>query len=148
MREQGQKLEIASRLASVVDVSGKKLSHITILRDIIKLENQIPLFLIKKMLEHQNTEQYAKETLQIMLMGLYRELSPFHYRHKSPKVDIDDCDHILNFLYHMTVPNFKELGIVDDVPETSGGTRNFDPGTNYNNQFLSFYSTIILQNVT
>lgn len=118
VREQGQTLELASRLSSVVDVSGKKLSHLTILRDVIKLENQIPLFLVKTMLEHQNTEKAAKETLQIMLMGLYRELSPFQYRHQSPNVDIDDCDHILDFLYHMTIPNPKELGIVDDSTET------------------------------
>nr|GEW95764.1 putative UPF0481 protein At3g02645 [Tanacetum cinerariifolium] len=126
MREQGQKLELASRLSSVVDVSGKKLSHMTILRDVIKLENQIPLFLVKTMLEHQNTEKAAKETLQIMLMGLYRELSPFQYRHQSPNVDIDDCDHILDFLYHMTKPNNKELRIVDDSTETGGETTDFD----------------------
>ncbi|PWA86635.1 hypothetical protein CTI12_AA134980 [Artemisia annua] len=124
MREQGQKLELASRLSSVVDVSGKKLSHMTILRDVIKLENQIPLFLVQTMLKHQHTEKPAKETLQIMLMGLYRELSPFQYRRQSPNVDINNCDHILDFLYHMTIPTPEELGIVDEENESGGGTRN------------------------
>ena len=82
------------------------------------------------MLEHQNTEKAAKETLQIMLMGLYRELSPFQYRHQSPNVDIDDCDHILDFLYHMTIPNPKELGIVDDF-KTGGETMNFERSMHY-----------------
>ncbi|KAJ9559707.1 hypothetical protein OSB04_004867 [Centaurea solstitialis] len=114
MREQGggRSIDIGSRLSSVVDVSGKKLSHMAILRDVLKLENQIPLFLIKTMLEYDPTsDKPAAETLQIMLMGLYHELSPFQYHHQSPCVDINDCDHLLDFLYHMTVPNNKELGI-------------------------------------
>lgn len=52
----------------------------------------------------------ADETLKLMLMGVYQELTPFHEQ-QLPDVDIDDCDHLLDFLYHMTVPNDKELGI-------------------------------------
>ncbi|KAI3684333.1 hypothetical protein L6452_33556 [Arctium lappa] len=122
MREEGggRSMDIGSRLSSVLDVSGKKLSHMAILRDVVKLENQIPLFLIKTMMEHDRiSDKPATDTLRIMLMGLYHELSPFQYQQQSPCVDINDCDHLLDFLYHMTVPNAKELGISMDVHETT-----------------------------
>ncbi|KAI3667162.1 hypothetical protein L6452_42211 [Arctium lappa] len=113
-------MDIGSRLSSVLDVSRKKLSHMAILRDVVRLENQIPLFLIKTMMEHDRiSDEPATDTLRIMLMGLYHELSPFQYQHQSPCVDINDCDHLLDFLYHMTVPNAKELGISTDVHETT-----------------------------
>ncbi|KAI3770476.1 hypothetical protein L6452_01610 [Arctium lappa] len=125
MREEGggRSMDIGSRLSRVLDVSRKKLSHMAILWDVVKLENQIPLFLIKTMMEHDHHDQISSEpatdTLRIMLMGLYHELSPFQYQYQSPCVDINDCDHLLDFLYHMTVPNAKELGISTDVHETT-----------------------------
>ncbi|KAI3684334.1 hypothetical protein L6452_33557 [Arctium lappa] len=102
MREEGggRSMNIGSRLSSVVDVSGKKLSHMAILRDVVKLENQIPLFLIKTMMEYNRTsDKPATEALQIMLMGLYHELSPFQCQLQSP--------------------NNKELGISTNVRETT-----------------------------
>nr|GEZ78704.1 putative UPF0481 protein At3g02645 [Tanacetum cinerariifolium] len=95
----------------------KKLSHVTILRDLVMMENQIPLFLIKTMLEHQckrNTElnKSAEEIPKTMLMGLYHELSPFQ-EIALPDVDINDCEYLLDFLYHLIVPNNKELGIIE-----------------------------------
>ncbi|XP_071731849.1 putative UPF0481 protein At3g02645 [Rutidosis leptorrhynchoides] len=113
--QEGQKLnKVTSSISHLVDVSGKKLSHMAILRDLVMVENQIPLFLIKTMLEHQiedeNENKSAAETLKSMLMGLYRELSPFQGQ-ELPDVDIEDCDHLLDFFYHMTVPNMKELHI-------------------------------------
>lgn len=104
-------------MSHIVDVSGKKLSHMVILRDLVMVENQIPLFLIKTMMEHQLREidgKSAREKLKSMLMGLYHELSPFHEQELAD-VDIDDCDHLLDFLYHMTVPNNKELHIYDAI---------------------------------
>ncbi|KAK9066306.1 hypothetical protein SSX86_013627 [Deinandra increscens subsp. villosa] len=112
MREEGRTRdqEVTSDMSHLVDVKGKKLSHMTILRDLVMMENQIPLFLVKTMLEHQYKEienKSAGETLKSMLIGLYRELSPFQ-EPELADVSIDQCDHILDFLYHMTVPNYKE----------------------------------------
>ncbi|KAI3759612.1 hypothetical protein L6452_07546 [Arctium lappa] len=117
MREQGRiSKKVASGMSHLVDSSGKKLSHMAILRDLVMVENQIPLFLIKTMLEAQCKqtahELTAEQTLKSMLMGLYHELSPFQEQ-ELPDVDINDCDHLLDFLYHMIVPNNKELGIVE-----------------------------------
>ncbi|KAI7744672.1 hypothetical protein M8C21_033074, partial [Ambrosia artemisiifolia] len=118
MKEEGRILDkVTSSMSHVVDVTGKKLSHMAILRDVVMVENQIPLFLIRTMMEHQYRKltsgqvKSADETLKMMLMGLYHELTPFHEQ-QLPDVDIDDCDHLLDFLYHMTVPNNKELGIM------------------------------------
>ncbi|KAD1345615.1 hypothetical protein E3N88_42985 [Mikania micrantha] len=118
MKQEGRMLKrVASSMAHVVDVNGKKLSHMAILRDLVMVENQIPLFLIKTMLEHQRKETDSKsagEMLKTMLMGLYHELTPFHEKDLAD-VDVDDCDHLLDFLYHMTVPNNKELGVCEVI---------------------------------
>ncbi|GKE39173.1 putative UPF0481 protein, partial [Tanacetum coccineum] len=115
-----------SGMSHVVDVKGKKLSHMVILRDLVMLENQIPMFLITKMLEYQNKnadlqDNYADETLKKMLMGLYHELSPFKEKVLAD-VEIDSCDHLLDFLYHLTVPKREELGIMEteiDIGQTA-----------------------------
>nr|GEU94934.1 putative UPF0481 protein At3g02645 [Tanacetum cinerariifolium] len=127
LKEEGRTLKkVTSTIAHIVDVTGKKLSHMAVLRDVVMLENQIPMFLIHTMLKHQikNTKhedksadetlknKSADETLKSMLMGLYIELTPFQEK-VLPDVDINDCDHLLDFLYHMTVPNNKELGIME-----------------------------------
>ncbi|KAL4584592.1 hypothetical protein LXL04_009196 [Taraxacum kok-saghyz] len=120
MKEEGRVLKkITSSMSHLVDASGKKLSHMAILRDLVMVENQIPLFLIKSMMEHQsknaNHDDKSKSpesTLKSMLMGLYHELTPFQEK-ELPDVDVNDCDHLLDFLYHMTVPNNKELGIME-----------------------------------
>ncbi|GJT79291.1 putative UPF0481 protein [Tanacetum coccineum] len=77
MKEEGQNLKnnVIIGMSHLVDIIGKKLSHVTILHDLVMMENQIPLFLIQTMLEHQckkNTElnQSAEEILKTMLMGL------------------------------------------------------------------------------
>nr|GEX81927.1 hypothetical protein [Tanacetum cinerariifolium] len=61
--------KLNSSMSYAVGVKGKKLSKMTILRDVVMVENQY--------------------------------------------VDINNCDHLLDFLYHMTVPNNKELRIMD-----------------------------------
>ncbi|KAF5758117.1 hypothetical protein HanXRQr2_Chr16g0725641 [Helianthus annuus] len=118
MKQEGRSLtRVASEMSHLVDAAGKKLSHVAILRDLVMVENQIPLFLIKTMMEHQHRETHNKspgEKLMSMLMGLYHELSPFHEQELA-NVHIDDCDHILDFLYHMTVPNNKELHTYDAI---------------------------------
>ncbi|KAI3671507.1 hypothetical protein L1987_87245 [Smallanthus sonchifolius] len=85
VKEECQHLnKITSGMSHLVDVTGKKLSHVTILRDVVMVENQIPLFLLRTMMEHQfkkltNGEvKSADETLKTMLLGLYHELTPFH----------------------------------------------------------------------
>ncbi|KAK9054645.1 hypothetical protein SSX86_025724 [Deinandra increscens subsp. villosa] len=116
MKQEGRTMtRVTSGMSHLVDATGKKLSHVAILRDLVMVENQIPLFLIMTMLEHQLKEgenSSAGEKLKSMLMGLYHELSPFQEQDLA-EVDIDDCDHLLDFLYHMTVPSNKEHHIYE-----------------------------------
>ncbi|KAK2631652.1 hypothetical protein EUGRSUZ_L02628 [Eucalyptus grandis] len=44
---------VSSRMSHLVDIAGRKSAHNAILRDIVMLENQIPLFILRKMLEFQ-----------------------------------------------------------------------------------------------
>lgn len=111
-------------MSHVIDVTRKKLFHMAILRDLVMVENQIPLFLIKTMLEHQLQETdnaSVGETLKTMLMGLYHEFSPFHDQDLAD-VNIDECDHLLDFLYQMTVPNNTKLCIYDTIEIAPEGT--------------------------
>ncbi|KAL7099639.1 hypothetical protein ACP275_09G097600 [Erythranthe tilingii] len=98
-----------SRLARLVDLSGNKTAHGAILRDIVMMENQIPLFVMRMLLEFQfSSLDSADETLLAMLNGVGRELSPFKTAGEGPqKVAVNEYAHLLDFLYHFIVP-FKE----------------------------------------
>ncbi|KAK2982834.1 hypothetical protein RJ640_021324 [Escallonia rubra] len=103
---------VTSRMSHLVDVAGKKSIHHAILRDMVMLENQIPLFLLRKMLEFRLLSiELADETLLSMLVGLCSELSPFKMIEdfNPPIVQVTDRAHLLDFLYHMIVPISQEL---------------------------------------
>ncbi|KAK3005641.1 hypothetical protein RJ639_017532 [Escallonia herrerae] len=116
---------VTSRMSHLVDVAGKKSIHHAILRDMVMLENQIPLFLLRKMLEFRLLSiELADETLLSMLVGLCGELSPFKMIEdfNPPIVQITDRAHLLEFLYHMIVPISQELSEIvgveaEDHPE-------------------------------
>ncbi|XP_015078989.1 putative UPF0481 protein At3g02645 [Solanum pennellii] len=96
---------ISSRMSHLVDVAGRKSAHNAILRDLIMLENQIPLFLLRKILEVQYSSlELADTMLMSMLTGFCKELSPFQTIDESPKVNITECSHLLDFLYQFIVP--------------------------------------------
>ncbi|XAR50502.1 hypothetical protein NMG60_11004845 [Bertholletia excelsa] len=96
---------VSSRMSHLVDIEGRKSAHNAILRDIIMLENQIPLFILRETLEFQvSSPELAYEMLLSMLIGLCKELSPF----KTPKgltnLQVSDYTHLLDFLYTTMVP--------------------------------------------
>ncbi|KAJ0833933.1 hypothetical protein HanRHA438_Chr16g0738111 [Helianthus annuus] len=87
----------------------KDLSHMAILRDVVKVENQIPLFLLRKMLAYIKTGELKNSDdvdnmLKTMLKELYRDLTAFVGEELRDHVPIEKCVHLLDFLYHMTVP--------------------------------------------
>ncbi|XP_021906491.1 putative UPF0481 protein At3g02645 [Carica papaya] len=99
---------IPSRMSHFVDYSGRKPGHNAILRDIVMLENQIPLFVLRNILESQlSSAQSADDMLLSMLLGLCREISPFKME-ELPMIKIAECTHILDFLYRMIVPLVEE----------------------------------------
>ncbi|PRQ32437.1 hypothetical protein RchiOBHm_Chr5g0046381 [Rosa chinensis] len=69
---------VSSRMAHLVDHAGRKSAHHAILRDLVMLENQIPRFVLKKVLKFKLPAlECAKDKLLSMFMGLCKELSPF-----------------------------------------------------------------------
>ncbi|KAE8709171.1 putative UPF0481 protein [Hibiscus syriacus] len=92
---------------------GKTLSrmsaHNSILRDIVMLENQIPLFILRKVLEIQNSSlESADELLVSILNRLSKELSPLRMMNHSVKIDVSTCAHVLNFLHDIIVPKLDQ----------------------------------------
>ncbi|OIT04846.1 PREDICTED: putative UPF0481 protein At3g02645 [Nicotiana attenuata] len=100
--------KVSSRMSHLVDVAGRKSTHNAILRDIIMLENQIPLFILRKMLELQfSSLDFADNTLLSMLMGFCKELSPFKMEKEFSKFQLIECAHILDFQYQFIVPKLE-----------------------------------------
>ncbi|KAM7489561.1 hypothetical protein LguiB_027045 [Lonicera macranthoides] len=105
---------VTSRMSHLVDISGKNSIHNAILRDIVKLENQIPLFLLRKMLEFQfSTLELADYMLLSMLMGFYKEISPFKLKQDLPNFQVATVDHVLGFSYQMIVPRLQSPDIME-----------------------------------
>nr|XP_043617909.1 putative UPF0481 protein At3g02645 [Erigeron canadensis] len=130
---------ISRRRVWLMEVSRKKLSHIVILRDLVMVENQIPLFLVKEMLDHQSDINDADETLKLMLTRVYNEISPFKLFGKFPNVEIEDCDHLLDYMYRMTVHDYiiktehdqEMMNHNDETGQTTSGVE-YDSKTNGN----------------
>ncbi|KAL6286018.1 hypothetical protein ACE6H2_010408 [Prunus campanulata] len=100
---------VSSRMSHLVDVSGSKSAHHAILRDLVMLENQIPLFVSRRTLEFQfKSLEQADDMLLSMLMGLCKELSPFKVVDQDlPKIQVSECAHLLDFLYQMITPKLE-----------------------------------------
>ncbi|MFS7950797.1 hypothetical protein Hanom_Chr07g00587431 [Helianthus anomalus] len=104
---------VPSRISHLVDYSCQAFAHNAILRDIVMLENQIPFFLLENMLEFKSQHdsfESCKRSLNSMLLGLYKALSPFRVLDNEFNLDQSshDCTHVLGFLYHMMVdPHIK-----------------------------------------
>lgn len=96
---------VSSRMAHLVDFTGRKSAHSLILRDMLMLENQVPLFLLRKILEPQHPSgDEAGETLARMVTGLTKELCPFKMMDNFPAVDVGKHAHLLEVLYYILVP--------------------------------------------
>ncbi|MCD7446743.1 hypothetical protein HAX54_015647 [Datura stramonium] len=116
---------VSSRMSHLVDVAGRKSAHNAILRDLIMLENQIPLFLLRKMLEVQcSSLELADTMLMSMLTGFCKELSPFQMIDEFPKVQVTECSHLLDFLYQFIVPKLDVTSeITEDDQEQTGANQ-------------------------
>lgn len=89
-----------------------RVGHNEILRDVMMLENQIPLFVLRKTLEVQlESTESADALLVSVLTGLCRDLSPLVIKFENDqilKAQIHEYNHILDFLYQMIVPRIEE----------------------------------------
>ncbi|XP_059458412.1 putative UPF0481 protein At3g02645 [Corylus avellana] len=146
--EEGKVLrKVSSRMSHLVDSGGAKSAHNAILRDMIMLENQIPLFVLRKVLELQfSSQEYADGVLLAMLMGLCNELSPLKLAEDvSKNIQVSKAAHLLDFLYDMIVPKMEEpspppivieIEGVDDRNEGMEGEKKSSADSSYVKQFL------------
>jgi len=117
--EKGRLLtKVSSRMSHLVDYAGMKSAHNAILRDMIMLENQIPLFVLRKVLAFQfSSPESADDMLLSMLTGLCKELSPFKLLKDPSKIQVSKAAHLLAFLYDMVVPKMEEPSETIEVPD-------------------------------
>ncbi|KAG8379761.1 hypothetical protein BUALT_Bualt07G0123100 [Buddleja alternifolia] len=117
--------KIPSRVEHLIDLSKtNKPAHNAILRDIILLENQIPLFVMRMLLEFQfSSLNLADETLISLLIGVSKELSPFKVVKGSRKIDIKECAHFLDFLYKFIVPKLDVPSEIIEIQENKDEIR-------------------------
>ncbi|KAL6606092.1 hypothetical protein ACP70R_041745 [Stipagrostis hirtigluma subsp. patula] len=108
---------VSSRMAHLVDFAGRKSAYSLILRDMLMLENQVPLFLLRRILDPQcESADEAAELLARMVTGLMKELCPFKMVELFPAVDVGEHAHLLEVLYHLLVPKPAD----DPAPEADG----------------------------
>ncbi|XWS19127.1 hypothetical protein CRYUN_Cryun32bG0105000 [Craigia yunnanensis] len=129
---------VSSRMLHLVDYAGRKSAHNSILRDIVMLENQIPLFILRKVLEVQYLSlESADDMLLSMLRGLCQELSPSKKIENLPKIDISKCAHVLDFIYDMIVPKVDEPSETSEVEDHKEDNESDSAESSYVKQLLS-----------
>lgn len=125
------------QLGRILDPTGTSAAHNSIVRDLMMLENQLPLFLLQKLLELQlGSETQAEERLCTLLRLLCQEISPFSFKlPEDSKIHTIERGHVLEVLYYAIVPvcNDQNLNIPKDeedeepsTEEMSTLTRAFD----------------------
>ncbi|KAH8514626.1 hypothetical protein H0E87_007455 [Populus deltoides] len=97
-----------SGMSHLLDYSKRKSAHHVILRDMVMLENQVPQFILRKVLEFQYmSAELADEMLLSMVIGLAKELSPFKMIELPKTTEVLEHSHLLDFLYDIIVPKVE-----------------------------------------
>ncbi|RWR91053.1 putative UPF0481 protein [Cinnamomum micranthum f. kanehirae] len=97
--------KISYSMGHLLDHTGRKSGHQAVLRDMIMLENQIPLFVLREFLGLCQLEK-PNEFLAEGLKGLCREFSPFKFMDNFPsrEEELFERAHLLELLYYTIVP--------------------------------------------
>ncbi|XP_059430031.1 putative UPF0481 protein At3g02645 [Corylus avellana] len=112
--EEGSLMRISSKMAHLIDYTRRKTAHHAILRDVIKLENQIPLFLLREVHSFYPGEDHD-EVFATMLMGFCKDLLPTKYiNYQRFREECFGRAHLLQLLYYMVAPKFQ---LVPDCSE-------------------------------
>ncbi|GAY42303.1 hypothetical protein CUMW_065770 [Citrus unshiu] len=98
-----------------------KGAHNAIRRDMVILENQIPLFVLRKKIKVQYSSlESADDILQAMLLGFCQELLPFQILKDIPKINVSERAHLLDFLYGTIVPKAEQKSEITEVADDQG----------------------------
>ncbi|XP_004492405.1 putative UPF0481 protein At3g02645 [Cicer arietinum] len=143
--QEGAKKVILSKMSNLVDYGGRKSAHNEILRDLVMLENQIPLCVLRKMLKFKfSSKEASDEMLVLMLLGLFKEISPFKMIEDVPNIKVSQIAHLLDFFYNMIVPKLEtqqdiiiDVEIQQEEEQQNEGDENSKGKSSYVNQFFS-----------
>ncbi|CAI9786936.1 unnamed protein product [Fraxinus pennsylvanica] len=109
---------VPSRMSHLVELAANKAANNAIFRDLIMLENQIPLFVLRELLEFQfSSLELADDWLLSMLIGLCKDLSPFKMVEEFPKIQLMECAHLLDVAYRVIMPNLEEQSLDHHIAE-------------------------------
>lgn len=135
------------QLGHVLHPTGTSAAHNSVLRDVMMLENQLPLFLLQKLLEVQlGSKDMAAEKLCSLLKLVCDELSPFYF--KLPDVselNINERGHVLEVLYYAIVPcgsNNQSPNPIDEVENDTFVTADMSIVTQAFSRLWKIVSTI------
>ncbi|KAI4999101.1 hypothetical protein ZWY2020_059854 [Hordeum vulgare] len=117
-----------SRMLHLVDPSRRTCTHGMLLRDIVMLENQIPMFLLVKVVEVWCSSGHTvqRPNLSSMLSGFFQEVCLLKGI-SSPCTDATRHAHLLDFLYSNMLP-------CGSVEESDGDVEESVDGLNENTQ--------------
>ncbi|KAF7051725.1 hypothetical protein CFC21_059936 [Triticum aestivum] len=117
-----------SRMSHLVDPSHRTSVHSMLLRDIVMLENQIPMFLLVKVVEMWCLSGHSiqRPNLSSMLSGFFQEVCLLKGI-TSPCIDATRHAHLLDFLYSNMLP----CGCVE---ESDGDMKEYEDGLNEHKQ--------------
>ncbi|XP_052199873.1 putative UPF0481 protein At3g02645 [Diospyros lotus] len=100
-----------TRTAHLVDYSGNKLAHHSILREIMMLENQIPMFVLQAILlircSSDDDDEQLNQKWATGLIRFCKKVAPLKLP-KNPdfqKIPVFDYHHLLDLLYKLAVPS-------------------------------------------
>ncbi|KAF5461382.1 hypothetical protein F2P56_017486 [Juglans regia] len=107
-------MEISSNMSNQNNCTRRKNAHRThVLKDVIMMENQIPLFLLREVhgfFEHEDQDA----VLTSMLLGVCKYLSPIKYiNHQHFTEECFTRAHLLDLLYYMIVPKLTLVADFD-----------------------------------
>ncbi|KAG5559531.1 hypothetical protein RHGRI_009156 [Rhododendron griersonianum] len=91
--------------AHLVDSTGRKLAHEAVLGDVLMLENQIPIFVLSKILSMQYPShlEVADDLFPSILMDFCKALSPLKTREDLILSEVPEHAHLLDLLYHLII---------------------------------------------
>ncbi|XP_059460332.1 putative UPF0481 protein At3g02645 [Corylus avellana] len=141
--EEGSLMRISSKMAHLIDYTRRKTAHHTILRDVIKLENQIPLFLLREVHSFYPGKDHD-EVFATMLIGFCKDLSPIKYtNYQCFREECFERTHLLQLLYHMVAP---KLQLEPDCSEQEKPKEDVEIGW-FRKPMKSFLTTLLYINL-
>ncbi|CAK7356978.1 unnamed protein product [Dovyalis caffra] len=141
-----------SRMSHLLDYSKRKSAHHVLLRDMVMLENQVPLFILRKVLEFQQSSAESSDCMLLsMVRGLAKDLSPFKKVELPKSKKILEHSHLLDILYDIIVPKVEESievvleEVVDQIEADQQESNGFSFDSNYVKELLKEIWKIVSQ---